>query len=449
MEQHTGLSRRGRIRLISFTVALIAALTVSTIGGYMLARTHRTAIEYGYQRALGELTEYIGNIHITLEKGQYATSPNQLEGLSSKLWREAGYAKNTLEQLPADEGELRNTYRFLSQVGNFCVSLSRRVTAGEPIREEENAALEQLMGYAAGLYDRLVLMQSQLEAGELQLGETQQVMAETGEEETAPDVNSGFHDMEEGFEDYPTLIYDGPFSDHIQQQQPKSLKGASAVTEDEARKAADKLVGAPLSANGEVSGNLPSYVFSGDNLYVRVTKDGGKIAAFLNSRVIEEAHYSADQALQKGKEALRQLGYADFVYRYYSINNGVMTINFAATQDGVVLYADLVKVGIAMDTGEMVSLDAQGYIMNHTPRSLPEIRVKAEEAAEKLSRRLTRRGEARLALIPDEGLSETLCHEFTCTGIKGETVLVYVNVETGMEEQILIVLEDETGVLTM
>ena len=40
-----------------------------------------------------------------------------------------------------------------------------------------------------------------------------------------------------------------------------------------------------------------------------------------------------------------------------------------------------------------------------------------------------------------------LCYEFACTGKKEETVLVYVNVEIGLEEQILILLEDETGTL--
>ena len=42
-----------------------------------------------------------------------------------------------------------------------------------------------------------------------------------------------------------------------------------------------------------------------------------------------------------------------------------------------------------------------------------------------------------------------LCYEFACTGKKEETVLVYVNVETGLEEQILILMKDDLGVLAM
>lgn len=70
MGKTSSLSRRGVVRLISFNVALIVALTAGTITGYTAARRHRTTIEYTYQRALGELTDYLGNLDITLEKGQ-------------------------------------------------------------------------------------------------------------------------------------------------------------------------------------------------------------------------------------------------------------------------------------------------------------------------------------------------------------------------------------------
>ena len=54
-----------------------------------------------------------------------------------------------------------------------------------------------------------------------------------------------------------------------------------------------------------------------------------------------------------------------------------------------------------------------------------------------------------MAFVPSEGLSEVYCHEFLCRGKNGERVLVYIDAQTGMEEQILVLLEDETGVLAM
>ena len=54
-----------------------------------------------------------------------------------------------------------------------------------------------------------------------------------------------------------------------------------------------------------------------------------------------------------------------------------------------------------------------------------------------------------LALIPSDGGQEILCHEFNCTSPNGKKILVYVNAQTGNEEDILILYESEKGTLTM
>ena len=53
---------------------------------------------------------------------------------------------------------------------------------------------------------------------------------------------------------------------------------------------------------------------------------------------------------------------------YYAINNNVCVINFAYKKDDVTYYSDLIKVGVSMDNGKIVSLEAQGYLTNHIKR---------------------------------------------------------------------------------
>lgn len=102
MENGTTFHRRSVIRIVSFTLAALLALSAAAIGGYAAANRSRTSMEYSYQRALGELTDYVNNINIALEKGKYASTEKQLQGLSNKLWRETGYAKSALNQLPVN-----------------------------------------------------------------------------------------------------------------------------------------------------------------------------------------------------------------------------------------------------------------------------------------------------------------------------------------------------------
>lgn len=451
------MSRRARVRLVSYAAALIAALSVTAVSSYTVAREYRSTIEYSYQRALGELGEYISNLDITLQKGRYATSLSQMNGLAAKLWREAASAKSSLEQLPLDNTQMNGLNKFLSQVGNFSMALTQKVAQGQEITEEEAQSMEKLAQYAKDMNRQLAAMEAGLSAGQLTFGEVKEELNSHGADSAARSgIQDGFVEMESELADYPTLIYDGPFSDHILQQKPKALEGANTVPEDLAVQNLSQLCKvADLQKAGESGGNLPCYQFAGDGLTGSVSIAGGKVAYFINSRTIGEAALSVEEALAAGDEAMRTADLGEFAYRYYSLNNGVLAINYAAVQDGVVLYPDLIKIGIAMDNGQMVTFDATGYLMNHTARELPEPALSQEELLGKLSPRLTPEGEGRLALIPTNQQTEVLCYEFLCAGdipdegTVPEQVLVYVNVETGMEEQILILMKDDLGVLAM
>ena len=52
-------------------------------------------------------------------------------------------------------------------------------------------------------------------------------------------------------------------------------------------------------------------------------------------------------------------------------------------------------------------------------------------------------------MIPTAGQHEVLCYEFVCTDSAGGRCIVYVNAETGEQQKILILLEDENGSLTI
>ena len=43
---------------------------------------------------------------------------------------------------------------------------------------------------------------------------------------------------------------------------------------------------------------------------------------------------------------------------YYETADGICTVNYAASQDGILLYPDLIKIGIALDNGAVVFYDA-------------------------------------------------------------------------------------------
>ena len=124
-----------------------------------------------------------------------------------------------------------------------------------------------------------------------------------------------------------------------------------------------------------------------------------------------------------------------------------MTINYAYVQDNAVIYPDLIKLKIALDNGEVLGMETTGYLNSHFERDLPNIKVSKEEAKENLNKNLKIMSEG-LAVIPTEFKTEIFCWEFK-GNVEGKDFLVYINVETGKEEDVLVIRDTPNGTLTM
>lgn len=423
------------MRLISYALAvLLTSLTVA-FGSYRLAEQNRTQLEYWYQRALSELNEYLSNLDITLEKGLYSSSADHQQQLAAELCLQTSGAMACLEQLPLSGEQTASLQKYLVQVGNYALSLAENASYSE----KDYTTLETLSRYAGELSDSVTDMLAGLSCGEWSLTE----------ENDTPAIGGHFEKTETLLSDCPSLIYDGPFSDHLLTRQPAD-NTAQPVSVERARQSAIAQTGnTQLQHVGESGGNVPCYVFSADNMTVSVTKRGGYVRYFLNARPLSEATLDIKAALSAAEKAMVERGYRSFVHRYHQLSGGVLTVNFVPVQDGVVLYPDLIKIGIAMDNGDVVSLEATNYIMNHVARELPVAAVKRSEARASLSPYLTPQDDGRPVLIPDDAEREILCYEFVCQSRTERTVLVYINALTGEEQEILLLCEDESGVLTM
>ena len=227
------------------------------------------------------------------------------------------------------------------------------------------------------------------------------------------------------------------------------LKNAENVTEAQALKKAAETAECgeeALSADGAVDGKIPSYRFSGDNVSVTVSRLGGYAVYMRKSREIGDYVLEYRQAVDKAKRYLERIGMGGFAETYYFTDEGVCVINFAYLDGKTVCYTDLVKVGVAMDTGEIMLYEASGYIVNHTDRAFESAAISAEEAAKTVSPRL-KINETALALIPTKGGNEKRCYEFVCETDDKKEILVYINAVTGEEEDILILLKSDGGTL--
>ena len=193
---------------------------------------------------------------------------------------------------------------------------------------------------------------------------------------------------------------------------------------------------------------LSLYCYSKGEKFIGITKKGGFLCYMTNPDFAREATISTEEAIKRASDFLKKQGFKGMASSYYSTFDDVCTVNFAYRENGITYYADLVKVSVSLDTGEIVAFDGEGYLMNHTERSLPKSTLSEAECRKAVASSL-QIAEVSSAVIPLKTGKEKLCYEYHCLDkSRNQEVLVYVDKETGKEEDIMLLLYSDGGVLT-
>ncbi|HPF56473.1 MAG TPA: germination protein YpeB, partial [Clostridiales bacterium] len=154
------LSRRSLIRVVTFVFGALFVSVCFAISGYVVANNFKTALQYSYMRALDDLGYYTQSINTELTKGIYAGTKAQFLATVNKLSTDAAQAKSNLAILPQAGVDLTNTYKFLSQVGEYSLSLNKKLTTGGSITDEEWENMRKLSEYSTTMSDEIEVMRS-------------------------------------------------------------------------------------------------------------------------------------------------------------------------------------------------------------------------------------------------------------------------------------------------
>ncbi|ANX00067.1 germination protein YpeB [Thermoclostridium stercorarium subsp. thermolacticum DSM 2910] len=445
--------------MYSIFVVVVAVVALWGIYQYKRAADLRQELDNQYNRAFYEMVGYVQNIEVLLMKSMISATPQMVSETLKEAWHQANLAQTNLGQLPVTQEVLANTSKFLSQVGDFAYALDRQNLSGKGITEEQYKQLEQLYQYSVSLNEALNNLQASISGGRIQWNELANKGTELFKKQSQSMTAQLFSDVDKTFQEFPTLIYDGPFSDHMTSLKPKGVTG-NEVSVEEAKEKLKKFFGedkvASIEHVGDINADtLPAYNFKitfkdrpeDEFATADVTKTGGHVIWMLYSRNVGQETLDVDKVKQIGKEFLESRGYKNMKDTYYIKEDGTATVNYAYEQNGVVVYPDLIKVKIALDNGEIVGFEAKGYLMNHTERDIPEPKVsEAEIRANFMAKKELK--SVGLAIIPTNFGTEIFCYELKGR-MNDRDFLVYINAETGREEKVLIIIDTPEGILTL
>ena len=442
------VSRRGKIRVRLYASVLILVLFSAFVINAQKASELSRQLNADAERSLSTLEACMSSINTNLTKGLYANTTPMLSSMAISLTRDAASAKSSLSALPLSDTQLDNMLKFLSQVGAFVSTLDRKLSLGESITSEERNQLKQLIDVSQKLLSELDTITQGVEDGSVSFKQAGNTLQKSTDQ--SMQIGSAFGDAEQTLTDYPTLIYDGPFSDHILNQTPKTLEGKSDISKEKALEIASDFIGADKSTlrfDSETNGVIETYNFFVDSINISVCKKGGAVLYLLGSSNAGESVITPEQAVENAKNFLSAKGYENMKESYYSTQDGICTVNFAYENEGVICYPDLIKISVSLETGNIISFDARGYIMNHTDRPPVQSKISADEAKMSVSDYLTVMS-SRLAVIPTDYKTEKTAYEFHCKTPDEQEVLVYIDVLTAKEDDILLLLYSDGGILT-
>lgn len=416
-------------------------------------KRQKNLVQDEYNKSMYLAVSYINNVEVDLAKLLVTSTPKMSAVTLADIWKQANLAKECLEQIPVGQNSMANASKYLTQVSDFSYTLMKQNISDIKLTEEEYEKLKHIYEDSSILSSKMSDIYDDLNAGRIKWDELEKI----GNEKLPDnDISNSISEVGKTFQNYEGLIYDGAFSDHLLSSEPKFLS-QKEISEDDAKKYIEEVILndekiEKIEFKGESNGKIELYNFdvtldSKQKRTISITKNDCKLYLMIGDKKVKEQNISVDEAKKRGMEFLNKLGIDNMIETYYQKTENMIVINYAATQDDVILYPDLIKVKISLDDGKVYGVEAAGYIFNHTTRNNLRPSISQEKAKSILNSSLEIIS-SDMALIPTESNSEILTYEFKGK-IDNREFLIYINADNAREEKVLLVIDNKNGVLTM
>ncbi len=444
------LTKRRKMTMLAIVmIALLAAvITLSVfVGIYVKKDKEKTRdLDAFYQSAYYALVGNFVDIENDLAKARVMTDSKLLRQNLLKIDVNCNLASQNLQVFYANNEGMSNLMSYINQLGDYCVFLNRELDKGKSLTTSQMENLNKLWGVSKEYGKLLNSLQDYAKDGDtfaLMLGASNEKF-----EDILSSINNGSIE-------YPSLIYDGPFSDGIINREAKGVVGEE-ITPDQGKGYVEKyLVGYDIEnieyAQDSVN-RIPSYLYTvklkgGRQCSVQIAKKGGMLLLMDLFHEVVEPTLTMEQCKKVAEQYCEAIGLKNMKAVWINNNQSNVYINMCYEQDGIVNYPDMVKLKISLDTGEVIGYEGLNYAFNHVQRTYETPTIREEEAVLNVSA-ILENVEVRLVTIPWNTVTEKLTYELV-GDLDGEKYFVYVDAYTGDEVNVLRMIDSNQGDLLM
>lgn len=438
--------------VVASLVVLIMAVGVLTVGYISLKNTQTTysyALEEYYQQTFYELEDNINDIELNLSKGMVATGKERRLEAFELIQRDCSSAISNLSRLPITHESINETTRLVNQLGGYAYYIISKIKTDTALSTQDYEQLDTL-------YDYTVNVQESLNNFQRSINDNFSFVVEMLDNMDKNQISTNLSSLQStvtGVE-YPTLIYDGPFSESVTNKEIKGLP-TNTVTKEEAEKIIWEKIGAVYTIDSiEYMSNTQSKFNTFDfkvmrknlpDMYIQVTQKGGWVVTISSTTSDGNEELKLEDCKKKAEEFSKVLDFENLKAVWGTILNNTAYINLTTVIDNTIIYPELIKVKIDIKTGSVIGWEATNYAYNKTERTNLTPKITAAQAQQNLDSRLKVETQ-KLCVIPKEYNQDVLCYEFKCT-LNNYTYYVYINANTQVEENILRLVNTNDGEL--
>ena len=431
--------------VISLGIATLVLASVLTFT-FLMPSAEDNMLEANYKKSFYDTVEQVDNIDLNLSKALATADSGALQRYLVDTAINSELAENDVQQLPLQDESKYYTTKLINQIGDYSKYLNNKLISGEKLTKQDYEGLNQLYRANQTLKESLQNMM-----GKIGNDYNFSSLIEGGKSNL---VIEGFSELQNLSVQYPELIYDGPFSDGLNEREIKGLKGAQ-IDEAYAREIFAKTFAEynveEIKSVGATTAQIECFnvegKINGDLIYAQISKNGGELIMFSYAGSCNEVRCDKETATEKAQEFINGLGIKNMKPVWINLSNNLYTINFAYEKDGIIVYSDLIKVRICAETEMVIGFEARSYYTNHTERVIDAPALTKAQAKEKISTNITV-DSIRLAVVPIGQSSEKLCYEIAGE-YDGSTYYIYIDAKTGRQVEMFKVIESTEGTLLM
>ena len=370
--------------LVVAVVSLLIILTCVLIAYYQVYSSNKqnaNVLEGVYTSSYYSMVDNVNNLSVDLAKYSTLSTAKAKTNTIQDMMIDCNYILAGLSVLPIDEENVVSATKFFNQVNGLCESYLNILNENKTLTTDQEL-----------MFDKIALVVGKIKAN---FNTQNEGMYDTGfnfvdasifDNTGMNELSTGMGDLTDSSIEYPSMIFDGPFSTALETKEVKGLP-EKEVSQEEAydylKNTVYKNRDVEIKFEQETNGDIATYDFSvdieGKDFNAQVSKRGALLITISGYAEGGDPIMSKEQGLELAKTFANNIGFENTESVWVEVNENVAYINLAPVENNVIMYPDLVKVKVDLTAQDIIGFEAVNYALNHVDRS-PEFNASESDA---------------------------------------------------------------------